>query len=416
MSTGAAAVRTIDQTTALEQGADGVSDPLHPEAGTVPASVLLENPEHSEVPTAPTAPANPRDAIAARFRARREQEDASFKADIGNGTDEQFVPAIAQPRQEPEPAANRQPAPANPDAPRPAAAAPAPASNTYRLKVRGQDLTVNNRADLIRLAEFDDPSEAEGLPDTQLIKLAQKNLATNSYLEESRNQAKEARFAARAPGADTPAPQEQQPAPQPQQDPWEVAAHELQYGEPETAAQALRNAHAAERGREDAVRHRQSLSQDVTTALGEYSAQNSDLIAHEAGSRLLLSLATEEILKDLEGLGVPRDRLDPLLTNPTMATAAYTDARAAGLKVRTPAQILEDAGTKVRRIVGLQQQPQLAPAPALTRQERKQGLPTQPARAGNAPQPALNPTPTKSRSDAVAEMKNRFRGPNVPAQ
>jgi hypothetical protein len=303
----------------------------------------------------------------------------------------------------------------------PAAEQPATTPDTFTLKVRGNEIKAS-RDDLIRYAELE-PEEAAGLPQAALVRLAQKQLAASSYLDEVKQASKDARSAARAPGdtqpdnaahgddfpdyeaeGDPPSP------PQDERDPLEAAIEKVQFSDPAEGAQALREALAAEEQRRAAQAREAEVAQELDREIRGFEATNAELVQDPViGGVLYNHYVYEEILTDIAELakakGLTREQVKERFPDVRSALQAYTLGRKEGA-FRDPKAILSTAGNATRQRFGLATTNPAAPTspPVSDRTALKRALPPQPQRS-NAPLPAPVSAAPRSPSSVVAKMR-----------
>lgn len=393
-----------DAKSASEQFTDTshVANPL-----AAPAPATAEVPASD--PVEPEAFVDPREAIAARFKTRRQGHDSQF-------TPEHVPPFIANAPQ----AIDTPLQSGAPLEPSPVHDAPA-----YVLKVRGQEVPVTSRAELLRLAEVE-PHEEADFDDARLVRVAQKNQAALASLEEAKQIRNQARVAVPEPAGHPAAALQQQPAPVPV--PQAPKLEELRseyvrlqtYGEPQEAEAAFDRYLNARDDQREAARSTQTIQHQRMTeanqAVVSFSERNQDLIANPAASDLLLMTATREMESDLRAAGLSDNDLRGVLSNPELMTKAYNAARQYGLTVREPNQIIEAAGQKVRTAFGMPASaPQRqTPSPAPSRQDEKRALTAQPTRSGSPVQtPSAPVNQVASRKSAIQKMQQHRTGRNI---
>lgn len=378
------------------------------------------------------SPNEVRARIAKGIAERRRQEEGEGAPLSGTGEELYTPPFIKQ--AEDAAAAEREAeeaAQAQPDGGEKPAGEPKP----YTLKVRGREIVAPNREALIEMADLT-PDEAEGLSDARLMKLAQKELAAQSYLEEARDAAKSARQAARAPGDTPPAEHAANPdqtrAPQgeptePALDPYGDLVEKIQYGDPKEAAKALRDA-ITEYGNqavEQALRTRETQDRLATVN----SEIERDVRAFETATPWVQDEAVAggfyqgpvvaEIRAELVRVGADPEEVKETVRDINAAMAVYTAVRASGFQLSTPSEVLTRAAERFSKSLAAPtsqpQQPASQPnPPASPRAELKRALPQQPTRTAS---PVTPPAPKgdapQSRSAAIAKMK-AARGQPVP--
>lgn len=379
-----------DQIPAVE----GDSPSPQPSADAPPPAPAPEGKEDQDA--GPKMLPDRRAEIAARFAQHRDDDGTE-----GEGEEEEADEP--PPPEEPAPEIKEPPAAEKPE--------------TFKIKVRGNEYTVN-RAQLLQLAEVDE-DEAKDYSPVSLVRLAQKQAAATEYLNEVRELNKGARTAAKRPAA-TPAATEADDddgdldaAPTPS-DPYEEAAEKTQFGDTKEAAAALRKAVQSELNMAAQAKQSEKIGQDIDDAAAAFSEKNEDLMGDEVIGNLVYTQTLHELRDDLVKIGVPQDRIDLVRDVPT-AVQAHKEARLRKMDVRSPAQILEAAGEKVRTRLNIHKPSSPNPAPAQSpvsdRGALKRSLPTQPVRASVTQETLATPTP-QPRSSIVENMR-RARGQPV---
>jgi hypothetical protein len=419
---------TPDQISAENAATRAVTaDNPNPEASadyTPPAPPPAQNDNTAEPPRTLSA----REQIAERAKAARKANEAASEALVQNDMGE-YVPPAFMPKPAEAEVEGEKPADEGSTEKDPPETAPAKTEG-YKLKVRGNDIPVANRDELLRLAEVD-AEEATDFTDAQLIKLAQKQLAASSFLEEAKGTAKQARTTARATGdtqPDTAVTDPENPTAKPaaphQGTDLKAVIEAIQFGDPEEAAKKLQE--AIDNRAHATVTHTQverrveEVESTVNQATRTFEAANADLVQDPDLATILYQRnLPAEFRKDLIGAGLDPSRVDAVLgTTVKDAMEAYVAVVADGrVKVRTPDQLLAAAAENVRTKFGRPAPSSPAPqpgtpapaAPAATpsRQELKRGLLPQPSRA-SVPLPTAaarkGDTP-EARSSVVAKMR-----------
>ena len=377
-------------------------------------------PDKAEAPKVETQD-DVRQRIAERFRQNRDK----LEGEPGTIEDTHglTVPPFLS-RQSEEDGKTADPAPASADQ---APETPARPTETERvaLKVRGRDITMT-RDELVRQAGFEQ-DEAGDIPLSQLIKLAQKHIAADSYLEESRQMHKDTRQSGRTvepkdDGKPEPKPPEKTVT---QVDPdFRDLVEKIQFADPDEAARALQDTieKRVDTKIEQSAAQRTSRAenQQITSAIESFVQDNADIYDDQLAGRVVPIAVMDEIIKDFERLGIPRDKLEETITDVDLARSAYAAARAEGLKVRDPRAILDAAGTQVRTRFNIQKPSAPASNPASnpngqvqSRVDMKRMLPSQPPRTA-APQPsATQQEPSPNRMDPRVASMRRARGQTV---
>jgi hypothetical protein len=372
-------------------------------------------PVEARAPSMPEIPVDPRIEIANRFKKQRQTEEGPFTRDASNPN----VPPFLQTREPTDDTVDD----LSGDEPAPPPVQPVsdtPAEKKIRIKVRSNEFELT-RDQLLREAELTE-EEAAGMPETSLIRIAQKNIAANSYLEDARNVEKEARRSLRTSpehhGTDSDQNADDQPPPPPSRPPvapeFKELVEKVQYGEPEEAAAALQQAVESVATRQQMARFRNEHGNEVAQALEEFQSTNSDLFADEFTAEFV-GKAAERLIKDsLVKAGLRREDVERVVTSVDAAREAYIEARMVGYKVPAPKELLAQAGAVVRnafnRPAATSQPQPTAPVLVDTRTVAKRAIPQQPQRATVNEAVSETPAP-KSRSDAVAQMR-KARGQN----
>lgn len=370
-----------------------------------PAVSIVREPAPEPKPTEPELPreiTDPRAAMAARFRERRDRAHAEAQ-----NVDPYAAPITAHvPGQKPEPAAEQATAPA------PASAAP-----NYALKVHGREFEVS-RADLLSAAGLSE-EDADGVPDKALIRAAQINMAAHNRLEEAKSFNQTARLTERAAAPPQAEPPSQAAAPiaPPAGEPSDDDLMErIQLGDKQEALQAfdaLQNRRLANQQHQARLA---TLSQDVNSALENFARSNPDIVGNDVAMDFHRTLSVREAVNELRTIGVPEHELAQLLNNQELTIRAYNGAREKGFNVAPPDELFARAATKARTALNMAppQAAQSNPPPAFaSRVEMKRALPSQPARSGS---PALSAqsvqpaAPQRNPSATIAAMrKARFQ-------
>lgn len=374
-------------------------------------------------PEKPKFAPNPRDDIAARFRNRRSTEtplnpEGPFAAPAHVAADEDG---------DPDALTGYEPPVIIPERDQTKRVEQTNEARRYNVKVRGNEFALT-RAELIEQADLDtsDPDLA-GMSDIQLVKIAQKSIAANEYVAEARDLVKRSRTTSRDSSSTPPVAQAERDddfdaSTTSQVDPFEDAIEKITFGDRDEAKSALQKAIQHSLSESDTQRAREAITIRDKQDIADFGAANADVVEDEDAQGLLRSIATREALKDLRSLGITdaEIRAEGLLDNPTKTMQALTAARTRGMKVRSPGDLLASAAPIVRQRLGMaapQNTPAIRqqPAPvASSRQDAKRGLIQQPARVGTAPVAQAGAVEPKSRSNAVAKMR-QMRGQSVPS-
>lgn len=382
----------------LEIAPDPVTDEQQQEFSPPPAADAGE-PEPEAKPEPTRIQKSPKDIereeIAARFKkSRQDPQDVDYHGDHNDPT--QHYGAVAkepEPQQEQPPQQQQQPEP-----------------RKVKLKVRHQELE---------------------LPEEEVIALAQKSLAADTYLDDAKKIYEDAR---RAPSS-RPHQGEPEPAPvarqddidpddarQPHQegDPFEELVEKIQYGDKKEAAEALRTTltKASERSSLEAQwtqRINDDLARDQET-YKEFVAKNAEITRDENAVPVVKKNFLEGYREDLRKIGVPEDKIP---TDETILAQHHRIYKLKGQPVRSVGQLLEAAKTKFVEWKGggapkpqQQQTPSNGrPAVNVNRAERREAIPHQPSRAA-VPQAMQRPTnaPASPDRSAVVQRMRQQRG------
>jgi hypothetical protein len=402
----------------------GYTDNTNPDLGQ--ADHVPDAPAGNEGEAETAKPLSIREQIAERAKARRQQDlEGVAPEELTHNDMGEFVPPWVKRQGEEEADAKiqeieeRQKAQAEAD------------NKTYTLKVRGNDVPVANRAELMKLAEVDE-EDADTFTDAALIKLAQKQMAASAILDEAKAASKSARQAARADDPNT----TDDPAATTDQDESEddPAEHQgknkadwhretiekIQFGDPDEAAEAFRA--ALDKGVNEALTknemtHRvRTVEAMIARATDEFEETNADLFADEDIADLTYNKAlVAEFKRDLVAGGVDPAKADKVLGgNIRSAMQAYVAVAASGrMKIRTPDLMMNAAAeavrTKINRPAPNRDANGKPTPPAHDRLAAKRNLAPQPSRA-SVPQATATPrngqTP-QARSSVVAKMRSQ---------
>lgn len=396
-------------------------DNTNPDLGTAP--IIPDAPAGNEAETDAPKPLSIRDQIAERAKAARAAEREVYsEEDLTTNDMGEFVPPFVNKQAKDDAAA------AMDEARKSTEEEEERKNRSYTLKVRGNDIPVASRAELLKLAEVE-ADEADDYSDAQLIKFAQKQVAASQLLEEAKLQNKSARMSARAddqhttddPADETDPNEGQQPDPaehQGKKADWQREAIEkIQFGDPEEAAEAF--AKALERGVNEVFTKReitgrvQTVESMIERATYDFEDANKDLIEDPDLADLVYNRAlVAEFKKDLVAGGVAPERADAVLgNNVAQAMQAYIAVAADGrVKIRQPHLMLQSAAdavrTKINRPAPNRERETPTP-PAHDRLAAKRNLAPQPSRASVPQQTAAQrsgQTP-EARSSVVAKMR-----------
>jgi hypothetical protein len=398
------------------RGLFGNTDNPNPERGHVEQTPDAPGAEAGSEQEAPKLSA--REQIAANAKARR----AAAAEDMTQNEMGEYVPPFVK-SQEDTAAAEAKSKADEDEAARKAAEAP----KTYKLKVNGNEIDVTSRDELLKAAEVDE-DEASEYSERALIRLAQKNLAAQSLLDEAKQVKKSARQSVRADEEDTtPDPtdtQDSQDAVTRTRQHQPVATHKdviekIQYGDPDEAADALNN--FLKRGVNEALTEArigervQTVEAMIERATKDFEAANADLTGDPDFADLTYNKSlVNEVKADLLKAGIPAERVEKTIgNNLSRALQAYIAVASDGrVKIRTPDRMLADAAQTVRtKFNKPAPNRETAPAPSITpapsRLDAKRNLVSQPNRASvplttAAPKNGQSP---QARSSVVAKMR-----------
>lgn len=391
---------------------DDGGTPADRDISAAPDSASTEQPERPETKIVPIGDGG-RAAIADRFKAKREDKEKPVEAS-GDYTDPaQTYGTVAQQVDEPAPADKTDPQP----------------QEKFKLKVRGEEREVD-RAEAMRLAKVvTGNDDTEGLSDDHLARLAQIGAAGQSYLEDTRQVLETTRTQVQVsrqhPDETQPAPTATDPNDQDDgntpADPVKDIVHEIQYGDPDQAAEKLRTTiadaavNAVKQANSDS-RVQDDIRNDLR-AHDEFVKKHTDLASDPIATAVIREGLMAGYRDDLRKIGVPEDKIP---TDPSMLANHHRHYKLAGQPVRSVATLLEDSAEKLTKWRGGQsrtEDPNPKPQPQeravrvdVNRDDRRRAIPQQPTRANVQPQ--LNntqPSGQKSRSDAVQAAK-RARG------
>jgi hypothetical protein len=299
----------------------------------------------------------------------------------------------------------------------PPAAPQAPAPKTYELKVNRNTFTAT-RDQLLQMAGLSN-EEAEGVPETVLVRSAQIAEAARQRLVEAKS----------APSSETADRQFQQPHPadgngqdadgrQPsaQESLSALSDAELarltQYGDEEDAAAAQREFVRRELRAEQQQRSVSQVRMTVDQALSDFEKTNSDLVQNVEAMELLTAAAVADVRAAMIQAGANPDSVANLSQKEAIAT--YSLAVANGHALPPVGEILGRAEQKARRLFNMPrpgnapqqrqitptQQPQ--PSAYDRRMAAKSVLPQTPTRAGSPTQ--SNPTPVTAESNRKSTL------------
>lgn len=361
----------------------------------------------------PTPVIDPRAALAARARARRDEQDEAHSLvgeadplpeDDGHRDAPRRAPRSPRqspPQEEPEGGQDRR----------------------FSLKVFKNEFSVS-KDELLRYAELT-PEEADGLPEPSLVRLAQKNLAAQHVLEEAKAHERNTRFAAQSGGAQNQGDQRQQwqqPSGDQEHAPRgsEISDDELdmiQLGDKEEAKATLDKviARRAEQsvnqiiGKTMLEQRQAEVNREIMSDLEAFSRQRPEFLSDPIINAAHRDMLAREAIEDLRGIGVPEQNLQAASVNPALAMQLYQAARIDGYRTRSPSELFETAAKKVSDRIGHFQNHNAANQ----RREAKRSIPQTPARsdAGQQQDRGSQEPQNRSPSSVIAEMRRaRFQG------
>lgn len=366
----------------------------HNEDGAASSHQIATPPEDRPAPEPEPKPepeqyVDPRQAIAKRFQASREQRDTPVPS-TGDHTDAtQLYGQFGKPSEpEPEPEPEPKPQPA-----------PAPASRTFKLKVR---------------------HEEKEYSEEEMIALAQKSAAADSYLDDAKRIFETTRTHVSRPHQDGPAPT---PATEP--DPDDGPSHqtdaiadmvkELQYGDPDQAAEKAKTTITAivrDAVKQETVddRIRADTANDLDT-YKKFVKDNADLASDKMASAVIRENLLEGYREDLRKIGVPEDKIP---ASADALAAHHRHYKLQGQPVRTVKTLLDTARADYLSWKGTgPADPKPEPTPqtrvnvSVDRDERRRAIPNNPTRATVPPQMVQQQKPTgqTNRQNAVVRMR-----------
>ena len=295
---------------------------------------------------------------------------------------------------------------------------------TYELKVNGNTFTAN-RGQLLDLAGVSE-DEAQGVPDSALVRAAQINEAARQRLIEAKSRQvsepadRQAQQPHQADGNGHNADGGQQDGQRSTQTLSEAElARLIQYGDEEEAAAAQREFIRREMRAEQQTQRVSQVRMTVDQALQQFESTNSDLVSNADAMEVLTGSAIAEVRDALIKAGANPQHVANL--SGQEATAVYSQAVARGTPLPPVAEILERAETKTRRLFNLpknpaapqqrptpQQQPQ--PSAFDRRMAAKAALPQTPQRAGNPAPTAPVPTTRQGSLKGTLNWMREQRG------
>jgi hypothetical protein len=364
-----------------------------------------QQPEKKEPPRVHMSPNDAaRMEIANRFRAQRnDPDDVDYH---GNHAEDptQTYGALAkdEPQVDPDPA---------PDP------APAPEPRKLKLKVRHEEIE---------------------LPEEEVIALAQKAKAADTYLEDAKKVFEDARRSAPSRphqdenGPDSVAEREEDPPADGRRTPhqasdddaeFEELVEKIQYGDKAEAAEALRNTMRKQTAEEaQRLAWETRINDDVQADIRTYQAfakENADIARDENATAVVRRNFLDGYRQDLLKIGVPEDRIP---TDPEVLARHHRIYKLKGQPVRSVEKLLTDAKQTYLDWKGgprpspqqqqqqrqqPNQQPNGKPTVQVDRGARREAIPQQPSRAAVPPnmQQRQQTTGSPDRSSVVARMR-----------
>jgi hypothetical protein len=341
-------------------------------------------------PAPPPVFEDPRAAIAARFKKQRETQDTPVEAH-GDHTDPTQLYGKMGAVPEPEPPAEEV-VQEEPKAPEP---------RKIKIKVR---------------------HEERELTEEEVIALAQKAAAGDSYLEDAKKVFETAKVHVSRPHQDAAAPakaddQTDGDDPPHQADDVAELVKDIQYGDPDQAAEKLRTTMRSVA--EDAVkkvtiddRVREDTARDIS-AFQDFVKANPDLAGDENASAVIKTNLMKGYREDLRKIGVPEETISKITEE--QLPVHHRHYKLQGQPVRQVSALLETAKKTYMDWKGgpPREEPKPSPQPktqvsvTVDRDERRRAIPHQPSRAAVPPQ-MMQPQKQdgqSSRSQAVVNMR-----------
>jgi hypothetical protein len=377
----------------------------------------------------PAKPLSPREEIARKFAERRRAEEEALGVDtdvVAYNESGSAIPPAVRAQEEATRLAAEAAAQEKGEADTGAQIEDKP--KTYTLKVRGNDIPVASRDELLKLAEVE-ADEGTLYTDAALIRLAQKQLAASSYIEDAKGQAKTARQTARAsddtlsddavdePDTDRPA------KPSNTKDATREALEKIQFGDPEEAAKALDELIEARVDRRLSDKEQAvvmgAIEDEISTAAAQFEQANQDLFSTDyLAEAIYKGPIVAEIKADLVRLGASQEQVDKAIRDPVTALEVYTAARAQGKAVRTPTELLTAGADKFRETIGRPKAatataPQATAPPATDRRDAKRALLPQPSRSATPPVEVKTDGQSTQARKAVIQNLRKARGQTI---
>ena len=268
-------------------------------------------------------PASSRDAIAAAYRARRDKqrddEDGGLTAEqLGLPSDyvdegDEDPDKQTQKQEQPDAGAAQKAAPSTSEAPK-----------TFEIVVRGNKYAAT-RDQLIAAAELE-PEDSVNVPDHTLVRLAQKMLASQTYLDEAKETARHSKTRQPSVDADTPSAEDDGDHGQDGNKALTPAqiVEAIQFGDPEEGGKALSEliAQGAEQAanRKMAAERVKEVGREMDDTIRSFSENNQDIATNEGATLLMRVYAGQETISILRNAGIVNDdQAKALENNPQLA-------------------------------------------------------------------------------------------------
>jgi hypothetical protein len=352
----------------------------------------------AEPPKPEIIEADPRAAIAARFKKVRVDKEPGIDATGDFNDPSQTYGQVAK-TEEPQ-VDEQQPTQQEP---------PAPAKR--KLKVNGQE---------------------KEYTDEEVIALAQKAAAGDDYLEQAKQRFNEARqvlettrvHVSRQNPAEEPATPatetddgttgQQNPA-----DPLKEAIEQIQYGDPDKAKEVLGKTIAeVATAAVKQVSWEDRVQADVNADLrahDEFVKKNPELASDEIAHAVIKDQLLKGYADDLRKIGVPDDNIP---SDPAKLANEHRRQKLQGASVRSVAQLLDNGAARYLERIGKPRQETAPTKPAnpdrvqvnLNRDDRRRAIPQQPQRANVQPVPPAAQTSGGDARKAAVERAKQARG------
>lgn len=266
-----------------------------------------------------------------------------------------------------------------------------------------------------------------GADDATIIRIAQKELAADQRLSQTRTAPQPAPENHREPEP-TPAPTKAAPAKTTlDDDKLAEITSKLQVGDTEEGKAALREvidgavATAVEQVRAEvptmleASNTQRTHLDEINRAVAKFGEENSDIVSNPDLRTVVLDVSARKMREAMADLGVRQDVLAAMGNNRQVADA-YHGYRRQGYNLKPTGELLTDVGEHIRSTFGLPK-PSVAPAPgsptpsqtaieaqARERQQRKAAAPQQPRHGGTRAEAPTAPRP-KTPQEIVSDMR-----------